>query len=349
MTAQVVGIDIGSGSVRAVELSHSGRETPDIVRLAEVPLSNGAVHRGEVIEVATVAAAIKRLWVSGGFTTKDVILGMGGSRVISRDMTMPRAPLAQIKDSLPFHVGDMLPVPVNEALLDFYPISEETRESGPVVKGLVIAVVKEAVTTNIAAITEAGLRTVEVDVTPFALARALAPIRSSHGLAVIVSVGANSTNVIVVMDGVPQFIRIIAGGGEDITSALSTQLQVSRARAEEIKREIGLGTPATLPEQRAAVGIVQEAANPVLVSLRDTLSYYLQSHAGVEFDRVILSGGGSHLPGLLNALRQVTGVPVVQAVAISQAQLPKSLKRSATRENVEAMTTAYGLAMGTTL
>ena len=243
----------------------------------------------------------------------------------------------------------LLPVPVNEALLDFYPISEGTAETGPFVKGLVIAVVKEVVTAAVAAVTEAGLRTVEVDVTPFALARALAPIRSSAGLAAVVSIGASSTNVVVVRDGVPQFVRIVAGGGDDITNALSTQLQVSRQRGEEIKRDVGLGGPATPPEQRAAVGIVQEAANPLLVSIRDTLGYFVQNHPGEEFDRVILSGGGSQLLGLANALRQVTAVPVLQAAAISRSQLPRRAKQEITPEQLEAMTTAYGLALGTTL
>lgn len=349
MSSQVVGVDIGSHSVRAVELKNTHTANPVVVRLHEVPLSNGSVRRGEVLEVSTVAAAIKRLWSEGNFTSRNVILGMGGTRVLSRDMVMPKAPLSQIKEALPLYVGDMLPVPVSEALLDFYPIREEVNETGPAIRGLVIAAVKEAVTANVAAVSEAGLHTIQVDLTPFALARALAPIRTSTGLAAIISIGAHSTNVVVVLDGVPQFVRIVAAGGDDVTTAIATGLQVSLARAEEIKREVGLGTVGALPEQLAAIAIAQEVASTLLISLRDTLSFYVQSYPHSEFDRIILSGGGSRLIGLAPALRQLVVIPVVQAPAVARTQMSTSVKSRSTREQIEAMTTAYGLALGTSL
>ena len=349
MSSHVVGIDIGSASVRAVELNRSDGANPVVVRFHEVPLLGGSVRRGEVLDVSTVATALKRLWSEGRFTSKNVILGMGGPRVLSRDLAMPKARLAQIKEALPFHVGDMLPVPVSEALLDFYPISEDFSETGPVVKGLLIAVIKEAVSANVAAVTEAGLRPVQVDLTPFALTRAFAPVRTSTGLVAIISIGANSTNVVVAQDGVPHFVRIVATGGEDITTAIATELQVSRQRAEEIKRQVDLGATGVDPEQQSAIAVAREVATQLLISLRDTLSFYVQSHPQSEYDRIILSGGGSQLSGLAPALRQLIAVPVVQTPALTRAQLSSSVKQRATPERIEAMTTAYGLALGTVL
>lgn len=349
MSGQVVGIDIGSVSLRAMEVSSSDKSNPDVVRYHEVALPAGSAQRGEVIEVSTVATALKRLWSEGGFTSREVIIGMGGSRVLARDLSLPAGPMAQIKESLAFHVGDLLPVPVSEAILDFYPIADDFSENGPVVKGLLVAVVKEAVQANVAAATEAGLRVVQADLTPFALARALAPRRTSRGLAAIVSIGANSTNIIIVRDGVPQFVRIVAGGGDDITAELATQMQVSRSRAEEVKKDAGLGSASTLPEQRAVTTIVQEVANRLFSSIRDTLSFYMQNHSPSEFDRLILAGGGSFLPGTADALRQITGIPVIQSSVVTRAQLPKNVKTRATPEQLDAMTTAYGLALGTKL
>ena len=349
MSSQVVGVDIGSASVRAVELSKSVGNAPTVIRFHEVPLLAGSVRRGEVLDVSTVAMAMKRLWSEGRFTTKNVVLGMGGPRVLSRDLSMPKGPLVQIKAALPFHVGDMLPVPVSEALLDFYPISEEFSDSGPVIKGLLIAAIKEAVSANVSAVTEAGLRAAQVDLTPFALARAFTPVRGSTGLAAIISIGANSTNVVVVQDGVPQFVRIIAAGGEDITETIATELQVARPNAEQIKRQVGLGAVGLDATQQAAVAVAQEVATQLLISLRDTLSFYVQSHPQSEFDRIILTGGGSHLVGLAPALRQLIAVPVVQAPAIARTQLAPGVKARATPERIEAMTTAYGLALGTAL
>lgn len=349
MSAQVVAIDIGSRSVRAIELRNPSAPNPTVARFHEVALTAGSVRRGEVLEVATVAEAIKRLWSSGGFTSKNVILGMGGPRVLSRDLVMPKAPLAQIKESLAFHVGDMLPVPVSEALLDFYPISEDINETGPGVKGLLIAVIKDVVSANVAAVTEAGLRAVQVDLTPFALARALAPVQTSRGLSAIISIGANSTNVVVVLDGVPQFIRIIASGGDDVTAALADRLQVSQARAEEIKREVGLGFVGATPEQVIAISLAQELTSSLLIGLRDTLAFYIQSHAGAQFESIILSGGGSKLSGLARALGQLVVIPIEQTPALNRTQLSLGAKSRSNPDQLESMTTAYGLALGTTL
>lgn len=349
MSTQVVGIDIGSRSIRAIELRNPRAQNPSIVRFHEVPLNAGSVSRGEVLEVATVASAIKQLWTGGGFTTKNVILGMGGSRVLSRDLVMPKAPLWQIKESLPFHVGDMLPVPVSEALLDFYPISEEIGETGPGVKGLLIAVIKDTVSANVAAVTQAGLRAVEVDLSPFALARALAPVRTARGLSAIVSIGANSTTVVVVLDGVPQFVRIIASGGDDITTALAIRLQLSQAQAEQLKRQVGLGFVGATAEQLTAIALAQELTSTLLISLRDTLTFFIQGHDGERFDNIILSGGGSKLSGLARALGQLVSIPIEQTPALNRAQLTHGSKSRATPDQLEAMTTAYGLALGTIL
>jgi len=343
-----VGIDIGSVSVRAVEVKNADKSNPIITRFAEVPLPQGSVRRGEVLEIGTVATAIKRLWANGGFKTKDVVLGMGGPRVLSRDLTMPRGPIAQIREALPFHVQDMLPVPVAEALLDFYPISEGQGETGPVVHGLLVAAVKEAVSANVAAVTRAGLRPVQVDLIPFALVRALAPAGATPGLTAMVSIGANTTNVVLAQDGVPQFVRIVPSGGDDITRALSSRLQLSPGQAETAKRDLGFNANPSRPEHRSITEIIYEVGGEQVNAIRNTLTYYANTKPGSSIARIVLSGGGSQLSGLSRALNELTGIPVVTAEPVGGAEFahqPKGVR--ATREQQDAMTTAYALALGT--
>jgi type IV pilus assembly protein PilM len=348
MSPTIVGIDIGSASVRAVELRNADKGRPIVEKFAEVPIPEGSVRRGEVLETGTVAAALKRLWSTGGFKSREVILGMGGPRVLSRDLQMPLAPLAQIKESLHFHVQDMLPVPVAEALLDFYPISQEDGEHGPVVNGLLVAAIKEAVASNVAAVTQAGLRPIQVDLIPFALARALAPANASPGLVAVVSIGANTTNVVIALNGVPQFVRIISSGGDDITRALAARLQMTPAQAESVKREIGLGSPSTTQQQRPAMEVIYESARELLTAVRNTLNYYVNSKPGVALSKIVLSGGGSQLLGLQRALGEATGTTVQQADPLGGAQLGRGAGGRSSREEQDAMTTAFALALGTT-
>lgn len=342
--SSLVGVDIGSASVRAVEVK-SPDKRPSIVKYAEVPLPEGSVRRGEVLEIATVATALKRLWANGRFSTKDVVLGMGGPRVLSRDLSVPRAPLAQIREALPFHVQDLLPVPVAEALLDFYPISEGAGENGPVVHGLLVAAIKEAVNANVAAITRAGLHPVGVDLIPFALVRGLIPPGGGRGLLAVVSIGANTTNVVLVQDGVPQFVRIIPAGGDDITRALVQRLQLSPGQAETAKRELGLTQSPLRPEHRPAAEIIFEVAGEQVNAIRNTIAYFVNTRPGVAVDRIILSGGGSQLQGLPRALGDLSGIPVVPAEPVGGAILPRDKART-TREQYDALTTAYALALG---
>jgi type IV pilus assembly protein PilM len=347
MASTIVGIDIGSTSVRAVEVSGAEKAKPTIVRSHEVQLPEGSVRRGEVLEVNTVASALRKLWSSGGFKSKDVSLGMGGQRVFARDLVVPRASLSQIRESLPFLVQDQLPVPVADTILDFYPISEETTDEGPMVSGLLIAAIKESVSSNVAAVMRAGLNPVHVDLIPFALTRALAPVHTNTGLSVLLGVGANTTNVIVAQDGVPQFVRIITSGGDDITRALSTGLQVDLAQAEALKRSLGLGSAASSPQARPALDIIYGVVGELLNNVRNTLSYYTNSKKNVVLERIIASGGVTQMPGFTAALTERIGLPVVEAEPLGAQQLARSARSGYSREKQDTMSTAFGLALGT--
>jgi len=345
MGGTVVGLDFGSAAIRAVEVQAYDGAKPSVVRLAEIPLPESAVRRGEVVEASTVGTALKRLWSTGGFKSKEVVLGMGGSRVFARELSVPRAPLTQIRESLPFIVQDLLPVAVADALLDFYPIAEEDGETGPQVSGLLVAAIKDAVTANVAAVLGAGLRPVQVDLIPFAMTRALAPLRSARGRDVLVSIGANSTNVVVADAGVPLFVRIIPNGGDDITRAIASRFEWAPEQAEQAKRMIGMGSPTMRAEDRPVLEVIYEVVGELLTSIRTTISYYAASHADAPAQRIVLSGGGARLLGLPIALQDVAGLPVTVPEPPALATANKRLAAATTDGDV--FTTAFGLALGT--
>jgi len=157
MAKNIVGLDLSSGGIRAVEVRDAAGARPTVVKYDSIPLPEGAVARGEVVEVATVVTALRQLWSSAGFSSKNVVLGIGNHRVLARDLTVPKMSIERIRESLPFQVQDLLPVPVEQALLDFYPISEGMSDQGAVVNGLLVAAVKDSVDTNVRAVELAGL------------------------------------------------------------------------------------------------------------------------------------------------------------------------------------------------
>lgn len=342
-STQLVGVDIGSSSIRAVEVVGVGTKKPTVSRFFTLPLPDGAVKNGEVVEVNTVSAALKQLWSTAKFGSKEVILGVGNPKVLVRDLSVPKLSQAEIRESLPTYVQEMLPVPVADALLDFYPISEGVSESGPIVNGLLVAAIKDPVLTNVKSVLLAGLTPVGVDLIPFALTRLTSPARMVGNVAHI-DIGARTTNVIVTTNGVPQFVRIIASGGNDLTAALSDRLDISDVEAENTKRALGLGGVTVQPEHAPAIAIIREVTGTFLTSLKNTLGYFANTRQNEPYSGVILTGGGAQLVGFADALSEMTRIPVVLGDTFGSIDVARDASRGT--QSQLGMNVALGLALG---
>ncbi len=310
MASTIVGLDIGHGVLRAAEVSQSGKSDPKLLRYHEVTFPVDATREGEILEPDVLVRAVRQLWSTGKIRTKDVVLGIGNQRVLTRDLQVPRVPLERIRETLPFQVQDLLPIPVAEAVLDFYPISEGLTDSGPVINGLLVAAAKSAVLANVRAVQQAGLNPVDVDLIPFALSRALLRRHAGRGTIAIVHVGAMTTVIVVAKEGVPQFVRIIPSGGEDITKALVATAGLTEARAEETKAMMGLvrevyGEPMS-PESE----VVQRVTEELLSTIRATLAFYASTRPANPVAGLVLSGGGARLKGFAAALEEFTRLQV---------------------------------------
>jgi type IV pilus assembly protein PilM len=346
MSTSYVGVDIGNGVIRAAEVVDVGKGRPQLVRYHSMSVPASAIQRGEVLEKGTVSAALKQMWSAAGFKSKKVVLGMGNHRVLVRDVTVPKAPLAQIKESLPFQVQELLPVPVADALLDFYPVSGGVGEGGEVINGLLIAAVKEPVLANVEAVEAAGLEPVDVDLVPFALVRALVGPEDAHGTTAIIHLGATMSTVVVVSEGVPQFVRIIQQGSEDITNALAQGLGIEKNQADQVKRGFGLAPAEVSPDWKPAIEMISTTTSGLLESLRNTLSFYVNTHKGTRIDRVLLSGGGAQMNGLPQAVAEATRLPVGIPDITKRFAVAKTVSAEALRADLSGLAVAGGLVIG---
>jgi len=311
-----IGLDIGTSGVRAVELSFS-KAGITLDRFGQVALPEGAVRDGEVHDPHAVAAALKDLWTHTKFSSKDVVVGVANQKVIVRQVDLPWAPLDELKDGLGYQVQDSIPMPVEHALLDFYPIEEMVGEDGSrLLRGLLVAAQRDMVSAQLEAVQLAGLRPVVVDLTAFAVLRSLAEADelglATARLEALVDVGARVTNIVVHENGVPRFVRILLMGGQDITDALAERVGIAQNEAEALKHRQGLEAVEDDADQQRVSRVMDVAGQAFVDQVRGSLDYFAASSGGSPIERIVLTGGGTRLAGLAERLQSATRIEVVR-------------------------------------
>ncbi|MDM7853405.1 type IV pilus assembly protein PilM [Cellulomonas alba] len=349
-TTRVIGLDIGSSGVRAAELEFgsggpSGKNPPTLVRFGSVPLPIGAVRDGEVVQPENVSTALRTLWAQAKFETKDVVIGVGNQRVIVRELDLPWMPLAQLKESLPFQVTELLPMSTDDALLDFYPTSEYDGPQGRMVHGMLVAAQRDTVNSNVIAVEGAGLRPTMVDLNAFALLRSLARGDLARGTAAFVDIGASITTVVVAAQGQPRLVRALPTGGQNVTNAVATALGASGPEAEAVKREIGIGY-AVGEHRKDAADAIANVVRTLVESVRNTFVYYQSNNPGAGIDVVVLTGGGSHLPGLGQYLSSASRLPVTIGDPLAGLRSGKASPRERLAGQESFVALPVGLAYG---
>lgn len=301
----LVGLDIGSTSIRAVEATTS-RDRPVINNFGQAFLPPGTVVGGVVKDDRAVTSALRQLWTTYMFTTKNVVLGVTHQQVIVRELDVNNLPPKELRQALPYLVRDVLPLPVEQALLDFYPLEKPGRGkgAGDTVHGLLIAAPKEAVIDMVRAVESAGLHVEHVDLACFAALRASAHLANDNEA--LVDIGANGTNIIVHHDGTPKMVRSVPRGGAEVTKMVATRLGLTNSEAETVKCRVGLR--ATESEEGAQV--IAEAIRPLVGEIRGSFNYFASANPGHRVQRLALVGGAALLPGLPETLSEELGVPV---------------------------------------
>jgi len=344
-----VGLDIGTSGVRAAELS-LGKSATTLERFGQVALPPGAVRGGEVVDVDAVSAALKQLWSQAKFGSKKVVVGVANQKVVVRQVDLPWMPVDELRASLAFQVQDYIPMPVEQAILDFHPLEEFASENGSrMLRVLLVAAARDMVDSAVVAVQSAGLEPVMVDLTSFAVLRSLYRPSAMGALEAeaLVDVGASVTNIVVHQGGVPRFVRILLMGGADITDAVAERLGVPADQAESVKQTTGLAGVAGMAEAHPANRAIEQTGGAFVEEVRSSLDYYAAQPGASRVGKVVLSGGGSRLGGLVERLSTATRLPVEVAHPMASLRLGKTGLTDDQLAYVEPMVTVpVGLAMG---
>jgi type IV pilus assembly protein PilM len=338
-----VGLDIGSTAVRAAEMS-IGSDLPTVLRAAQVALPAGAVELGEVRQPELVSEALKELWSRGGFKSREVLLGVGNQRIVVREVTLPFLPAKELKDSLGFQVQEFIPMPVEEAVLDFDPIAEFEQDGRQMIRILLVAAQRAMVDMIVQAATAARLEPVGLDLIPFALVRAVGTGDAgmdleSSGDEAVIDVGAHVTNICVHARQIVRFVRILPSGGRDITLAIARGLGIEDDTAEQLKRGEETQGLDVVEARRLAIS----RAGSFVDEIRSSLEFYTAQAQAARIGRVLITGGGSKLEGLLELLRERIPVSVERGQVFLRVKSQLDLLPEALAEAEPVLAAAVGL------
>jgi type IV pilus assembly protein PilM len=340
-----IGLDVGSTAVRAAEVS--GGDNPVVVRAAQVPLPAGAVENGEVRDSEAVAEALRELWQRGGFKSRQVWLGVGNQRVVVRDIALPWLPEKELRQSLGLQVQEFIPMSADEAVLDYDRLGEFEHEGRRMLRLLLVAAQRVMVDQLVNAVLAAKLEPMGLDLVPLALVRAIGSGDAGmdlegEGDEAVIDIGSHVTTIVVHDRGSTRFVRILPSGGRDITLAIARSSGVTDEVAESLKRgETVEGAPD--PEQTKAAAL--QRASQFVDEIRSSLEFYSAQNQGSRIARLLISGGGSKLDGLLELVRTRIPAEVERGAVFQRIPSQLALSEEALAEAEPVLAVAAGLAI----
>ncbi len=321
-----VGLDIGTSAVRAAVLQ-TGKGLPELRAFSQVALPPGAVVGGEVIDEQIVTDAITQLWKQAKLPRKRVVVGIANQRVIVRRIDIPYMPEEELAEALPFQAQEYIPIPIEDAILDFVPLEEFTTPEGePMLSVLVVAAHQDMATGVLRVVSGAGIKPMAVDLQAFAIVRAVfgAELDLETAPQSIVSIGAGITQVIIVRGGTVRFLRLIPTGGADFTDALVERLNMDPDAAEELKRRVGVAANGLVEGddlESQARAVLTQTADQLIDEVRGSIDFFLSQSEGMESGRILVSGNGARLPHLANRLGRALNMSIEPIRVVSDERL----------------------------
>jgi type IV pilus assembly protein PilM len=311
----VVGLDLDPAHIAAAEVSVNGHIS--VTRGAVSELRPGILRDGEVTDPVGLADALKAFFEEHELPNR-VRLGVANQRIVVRSLDLPpleddKALSAAVKAEAPDHI----PMPMDEAILDFVPLGQVQTSSGPRQRVVIVAVRREMIDRLVQATRDAGLRLEGIDLAAFGMVRALAPAATSGALLYINVAGL--TNVAVANESGCLFTRAAAGGLTSIQTSLAERGSLTLEHARMWMGHVGLATPVAQVEGDADIVAMtrlglEEGVHQLADTVRNSLNFYRMQDTAESVERALLTGPAVAIPGFADRLAKELSLPVEPAV-----------------------------------
>jgi type IV pilus assembly protein PilM len=337
----LVGLDIGSSSVKAVELAKKGSNL-QLLNLGFENLQTDTIVDGQIMELNNVSNVISQIFSEHQIRTTRVCAGVSGHSVIVKNIVLPQMSSEELQESFSWHAEEHIPFDIADVNLDY----ELTSRSEDALHVLMAACKSDKIANVKQAIQLAGKQPVIIDVDAFALQNCYeVNYRPRPGeIVALLNVGAATMNINILNGTRSIFARDASVGGSQYTSLLQRELGLSFEQAEGVKRGMPLpeGT-----EARPIQPIIETVSEALALEVKKTVDFYrasAQDETGIQ--KILLAGGGSKLPGLADFLARKFEIPVEVFDPFRQIEVDsRKFDPDYMREIVPEMAVAVGLAL----
>jgi len=302
----MVGVDIGSSSVKAVELQGKNGDF-QLVSLGYESLEPDSVVDGQIMELNSVSNAISNIFNEHKIKTNRVAAGVNGHSVIVKNIILPQMSSAELQESFAWHAEEHIPFDIADVTLDYH----VTGTTDDAIHVLMAACKRDKVANPKQAIQLAGKQPAIIDVDAFALQNCyeLNYDPQPNEVVALLNIGASTTNINILNGNRSVFTRDATFGGNQYTSLLQKELGVTFEHAEQVKRGMPLPEPV---EHRDIVPILETVSDILALEIQKTMDFYRATveDGGVAVEKILVSGGGSKLAGLIEFLAKQFEIPV---------------------------------------
>lgn len=301
---EILGIDIGSSSVKVVQLKES-KGSFQLLNVGIIPLPPEAIVDNTLMDSSTIAAAIKNLVASLGIKIKDVACSVSGNSVIIRKIVLPAMPQEELEDQISWEAEQYIPFDINDVNMDFQILSPDSSDPSKM-NVLLVASKKDIINDYVSVFSGIGMQLSVVDVDSFAVQNAFETNHdfSPEDIIALVNIGACVMNINVIKDGVTLFTRDVQMGGNLYTEEIQKQIGLSSEDAEV--RKLLARESASEPLRN----VILKVNESITQEIRRSLDFYNSTANDDRITGVFVSGGGSKVYNLIDTISEKTGLPV---------------------------------------
>jgi type IV pilus assembly protein PilM len=301
----IVGLDIGSNSIKAVELQLSRGEVM-VSHLGMEPLATDIVVDSMIVDSGSVASAISKIFAEHAFKAKQVATSVSGHSVIVKKISMQTMDEPELGEAVRNEAAQYIPFDMNDVNVDYQVLSESL--DGPTIDVLLVAVKKDKILNYTNALQLAGRQPAIVDIDAFALQNCYQYNYSPgpNATAALLNIGASVMNINIVRGAIPLFTRDVSVGGNQYTDSLQKELDLTFEDAEALK----LGKKVGTVSEDAKLPILQQVTEIIVLEIQKTFDFFRATAGGEHIERIYVAGGSAQVPGLVEGLRQEFSIPV---------------------------------------